>query len=198
VKGLSKSVLLSLGLFLWAQPALAAGNAMNPRVRAHGGVVITEGPSGIGITGGMESRLSRLLYVDLGGMVNPVDLREQDDLENSEASQPFLVRHYIYILPGLRVPHRQPVNFQWDLNFRAGPAALWTAYVGQTLNPEAPYDALEVDVSMLGGVDLGVMFGSVGLRLSGQVVVAKPFDPIRGSAILLSAPQAGIEGFYQF
>lgn len=198
MKRFSATAMFFLGLFFLAMPAQAAGNAMNPRIRAHAGAVITEGPSGIGLTGGMESRLSRLIYVDLGGMINPVDLRDRDDLEGLEVSKSFLVRHYLYVLPGIRVPHRQPESFQWDLNFRAGPAALWTAYVGQVLKPESPYEALEIDVSILGSMDLGLMFGSLGLRLSGQMFAAKPFDKIQGKGVLFTAPQVALEGFYQF
>ena len=197
MKTLSQTALIISGFFLWVMPAQAAGNAMNPRVRAHVGAVITEGPNPVGITGGMESRMSRLLYVDLGAMFNPAQV-QLDEAETMELSQTFLVRDYIYILPGLRIPHKQPVNFQWDFNLRAGPAVLWSAYVGDVLNPETLYDELEMDVSMLTGADLGLMFGSMGLRFSGRVVLAMPFDQAQGKGRFIWVPQGGLEAFYQF
>ena len=197
MKTLSQILLILAAGLLWTQTAEAGGNAMNPRVRAHLGAAITEGPNGIGITGGMESRLSRLIYVDLGALYNPVSL-SPDELGDQEFSQRFLVRDYIYILPGLRIPHKQPVNFQWDFNVRAGPAVLWTAYVGDVLNPETLYDALEMDVSMLAGADLGLMFGQVGVRISGRMVLAMPFDQSQGKGVFIAVPQGGLEAFYQF
>ena len=197
MKTLLQTLTIMTVCFLWVMPAQAAGNSMNPRIRAHVGAVITEGPNPIGITGGMESRMSRLLYVDLGAMVNPASIR-LEELGDQEFSQDFLVRDYIYIMPGLRIPHKQPVNFQWDINLRAGPAVLWTAYVGDVLNPETLYDELEMDVSMLTGADLGLMFGSMGVRFSGRVVLAMPFDQARGTGQFIWVPQGGIEAFYQF
>jgi len=197
VKTFFQTLLILATSLLLTQTAQAAGNSMSPRVRAHLGAAITEGPNGVGVIGGMESRLSRLIYVDLGAMYNPVSL-SPDDLGGMEFSQPFLVRDYIYIMPGLRIPHKQPVNFQWDLNVRAGPAVLWSAYVGNVLNPETLYDALEMDVSMLAGADLGLMFGQVGVRFSGRVVLAMPFDQSQGKGVFIAVPQGGLEAFYQF
>lgn len=197
MKTLFQTVTIMVGIFLWAMPAQAAGNSMNPRVRAHLGAVITEGPNPVGLTGGMESRMSRLIYIDLGAMINPAQI-SLEDLGNEEFSQPFLVRDYIYIMPGLRIPHKQPVNFQWDFNLRAGPAVLWSAYVGEVLNPETLYDELEMDVSFLTGADLGLMFGRMGVRVSGRVVLAMPFDQAQGKGRFIWVPQGGLEAFYQF
>jgi hypothetical protein len=193
-----KFILFALIVWTFAPAAQAAGNVMEPRVRAHAGAFMTQGPSGIGLTGGLESRLSRVIYVDLGALYNPVDITTANDLDGATTAESFLVRHVIYLMPGLRIPHRQPDGFRWDVNFRLGPGVLWTAYVGDSLNPEQILEELEADVALIGGADLGIQVGRFGARLSGRVVAARPYHKGTQLETPLYAPVGLLEGFYQF
>jgi hypothetical protein len=193
-----KTILFALIVWTFAPTAQAAGNVMEPRVRAHAGAFMTQGPAGVGVTGGLESRLSRMIYVDLGAMYNPVDITTANDLDGATTAEPFLLRHVLYLTPGLRVPHRQPEGFRWDLNIRLGTGVVWSAYVGDSLNPEQILDELEADVTLIGGADLGILVGQFGVRLSGRVVAAQPYHKGTQLETPFYAPVGLLEGFYQF
>jgi len=193
-----KAILFALAVWTSASTAQAAGNVMEPRVRAHVGGFMTQGPAGAGLTGGLESRLSRMIYVDLGALYNPVDITTVKDLDGATTQEPFLLRHVLYLTPGLRIPHRQPDGFRWDINFRLGPGVLWSAYVGDSLNPEQILDEMEADVALIGGADLGILVGQYGVRLSGRVVAAQPYHKATQLETPYYAPVGLLEGFYQF
>ena len=193
-----KAILFALFVWTLAPTAYAAGNVMEPRVRAHAGAFLAQGPSGIGVTGGLESRLSRMIYVDLGALYNPVDITTANDLDGATPAQPFLLRHVLYLTPGLRIPHRQPDGFRWDVNFRIGPGVLWSAYVGDSLNPEQILNEMEADVALIGGADLGILVGKYGVRLSGRAVTALPYHKGTQLETPFYAPVGLLEGFYQF
>jgi hypothetical protein len=193
-----KAILFALFVWTLAPTAHAAGNVMEPRVRAHAGGFVTQGPAGIGVTGGLESRLSRMIYVDLGALYNPVNITTANDLDGTTTAEPFLLRHVLYLTPGLRIPHRQPEGFRWDVNFRVGPGVLWSAYVGDSLNPEKILDEMEADVALITGADLGVLVGKYGVRLSGRFVAARPYHKGTQLETRFYAPVGLLEGFYQF
>ena len=187
------SILLGL-LALGSGQVKAAGNTMDPNVRLHAGVTMTEGPAPLGLTLGMESRFTRFLYLDFGGVVNPMDV----GVIGEDVSDSFSLRHCIYLLPGIRIPHRQPAAFLWDVNFRAGPGVLWTAFLGDTLNPAVNSDALDLDVAIVAGGDLALMKNQVGIRASGRLVFAWPFNLDVGNEVGYWVPLYALEGFYQF
>ena len=193
-----KAILFAIIVWTVTPTAEAAGNVMEPRVRAHAGAFMTQGPSGIGVTGGLESRLSRMIYVDLGALYNPVDITTANDLDGATTKGPFLARHVLYLTPGLRIPHRQPEGFRWDVNFRLGPGVLWSAYVGDSLNPEQILEELEADVALITGADLGILVGRFGVRLSGRLVTARPYHKSTQLETAFYAPFGLLEGFYQF
>jgi hypothetical protein len=190
------SVLLTL-LTLVPLQADAARSTLNPRVRVHGGAVIAEGPSPVGFTFGVDSRASRFIYLDIGGFLNPFSPFGEDlDLENLRA--PHLARHGMYILPGLRIPHRQPKAFSWDVTFRSGFGILWTSYVGTKTNPSYGNQPLDADVMTVGGLDFGIRRGAIGLRATGRVLFAWPHDYGEREDPFFYAPQLSLEALYQF
>ena len=189
-------VLFSMVLSFWPTQAEASPSTVNPRVRLHAGAVVSEGPNPTGFTVGVDSRASRFIYLDIGGFVNPFSSFEDLDLDNLRA--PHLARHGMYILPGLRIPHRQPKAFSWDVTFRGGFGILWTSYVGTKINPSYGSRPLDADIMTAAGLDFGIRRGALGLRFAGRVLVATPHDYGEKTDPLFYAPQLSVEGLYQF
>ena len=142
----------------------------------------------------MESRFTRFLYLDFGGVVNPSEIGVVEE----DSAESFSLRHCIYLLPGIRIPHRQPAGFLWDVNLRAGPGVLWTAFLGDTLNPAVSSDALDLDVAVVAGADVALMKNQFGIRATGRLVFAWPFHLDIGNEVGYWVPLYALEGFYQF
>jgi hypothetical protein len=189
-------VLFSMMFSFWPTQAEASPSTVNPRVRVHAGAVVSEGPNPTGFTLGVDSRASRFIYLDIGGFLNPFSTFDDLDLDNLRA--PHLARHGMYILPGLRIPHRQPKAFSWDVTFRGGFGILWTSYVGTKINPSYGSRPLDADIMTAAGLDFGIRRGALGLRFAGRVLVATPHDYGEKTDPLFYAPQLSVEGLYQF
>ena len=156
-------------LLLASAPASAQNMALDPQVRAHAGLNVVGGPSGIGFTGGMDSRLTTVLALDIGAFASPVLIGDEYHTEPGlTLAQYSQLRHGVYATPGLRIRHPQPKRWAWDVFLRAGGGVLWTA----DLDPESKtYFPHEVRPAAggLGGVDALVRFGQLGIRASGKV-----------------------------
>jgi hypothetical protein len=189
-------VLFSMVLSFWPGQAEAARSTMNPRVRVHAGAVVSEGPNPTGFTLGIDSRASRFIYLDIGGFLNTFS--PLDGLDRGSLRVPHLARHGMFILPGLRIPHRQPKAFSWDVTFRGGFGILWTSYVGTMINSSYGGQPLDADIMTVGGLDFGIRKGALGLRVAGRVLVATPHDYGEKTDPLFYAPQLSLEGLYQF
>ena len=181
--------------------AFAGRPALEPQIKLHGGLSMVTAPSPAGAMVGMDSRLTRFVWVDLGAFASlaPLPSAGELNLEGSEASEFFRLRHSIYVLPGFRIPHPQPKAFNWDIILRAGPSVVWSA----DLSPNDPRTTpntenfLEIDVSGLGGVDFLVMRERVGLKGSVKFFALTPFYEDSWSDVLITGPQWGVELVYQ-
>ena len=192
---------LLLSTLLLSNDAHAVRPAMDPQIRVHAGASNFTGPSSWGFTFGADSRLTRLAYVDAGAVVTPAIIPTDFVVESDDDADYFFMRHSIYITPGLRVPHRQPQGFSWDLTFRGGVGVVWTADMHDdnvvVYHERAPYN-VELDPAVIAGADLLVRKGYIGIRGSAkaygtQIIYASSFDEL-----LIWSPQFGIEGVYQF
>jgi hypothetical protein len=181
-------------------PALASRPAMDPQVRLHLGASAVSGPSSFGVMAGMDTRLTRVIFMDIGGFGTLQSLPSGIEVEAEEQADYFRLRHALYLAPGLRVPHRQPESFAWDLTFRLGPALVWTA----DLNPDSFAVSLneeyrvEADPAATGGLELLLRRNKVGLRVSGRYFAALAFDFQTNEDTLILLPQLGLEAIYQF
>ena len=95
-------LLAFLAALLPSGDAEARRMPLETQIRAHGG----SRPNASftpGFTLGLDTRLTRLLYMDVGGFGSLVDA--VGDAESDEAADSAL-RHAIYVTPGLRVPYR--------------------------------------------------------------------------------------------
>jgi len=189
---------LLLLVFTWLpNEANATASNLNPRVRVHGGAVFSQSPAPAGLTFGVDSRASRFIYLDIGGFLSPFE-RLTNDVLSEGSSLTHLARHGIYAMPGIRIPHRQPKAFSWDINFRTGFGILWTDYVGEKSNNSYGTQPMEADVMTAAGIDFGIRRGELGLRFASRLLFAWPHDHDEKTDPLLIAPQFSIEGLYQF
>jgi len=179
-------------------PADAARPSLDPEVKLHGGYSMVKGPRGSGFTLGFDSRMTRSIYVDLGGFFSPAPLTEEYAMaEDLEPISYFRLRHGIYVLPGFRVPHKQPKAFSWDVILRAGPAVAWSADLTPNFTPNHER-LLEVDSAFVGGADFQVKRESWGVRLSARGLLLAPFYEDNFTEVLFWGTQFGLEALYQF
>ena len=87
--------LMVLFAVLWSGVASARRVPMDTQIRAHGGLSLTNSSFAPGFTLGLDTRLTRLLYMDVGGFATLTD--ETADPEAVEAADAFAHRHSIYV-----------------------------------------------------------------------------------------------------
>lgn len=176
--------------------AYAVRPAMDPQVRMHAGLSVVENPSPFGAEIGFDSRVGRNLALDAGVFFTPGSSDLELTPDRAEARDHFSLRHGLYAMPGLRLPHSQPRNFRWDLYGRAGGGVVWT---------QDRYDKLtttgvagQMDVAGFVGVDAVVMKDAVGLRAHGRVAMTQVYDNQLQNDVFYWSPQYGVELVYQF
>lgn len=193
--------LLSLLLFHLFLSGVAHGQALHldPLVRVHGGASVVTGPSPVGLEVGMDSRLTRLLMVDLGGFYTPGGLQGWEPPADPEDTDWFHLRHGIYVDPGVRVPHSQPRAFTWEAVVRVGVGVAFLA----DLTPSSPLvTTLEVDPAAVaaanGGLDLLIQREKLGVRLLFRQYSYSSYSDMAGRSLWDTASRFGVEAFYQF
>lgn len=190
--------LFALFALLWCMPAQARRLALEPENRIHVGAAYTDMTS-MGVFGGLDSRLTRVVYVDVGGFFSPVPLPDDIVPVSEEGRDYIFLRHGIYVGPGLRLPHRQPKSFQWDLTGRLGFAAVWSNDVHPD-NSTTPNERFEIEANpaLMGGLEALIRKDSVGVKLSGRGYLFRPFSQFENLDLVLVRPQIVAELVYQF
>ena len=188
---------------LLASPrAEAQRMALDPLNRVHVGTSIAEGPNGLdaGLTLGLDSRLTRVIFVDVGGWLTPSRLSGDFDLdENAGSDSTIFLRHGIYATPGFRLPHRTKGTLRWDLIARGGFAAIWLVDV----HPDALVMGdteyrVSTEPSALVGLDGQLRKDRVGARFTWRSLWANPYIPAAGGYQFLRIDQYGVEFQIQF
>lgn len=189
----------ALAATLASSPATAGRMPLDAQNRVHGGLSLTDGLSGIGGTLGMDSRLTRLIFVDVGGFYSGgvPDYDPDVDLGSESPADWYTLKHGLYAAPGLRIPHRYQDGLNWDVVGRAGFAALWIADESQAIIPSTEA-LIYSEPSLLTGVDVLVRYEKIGLRLSGKAFGWRTFSPISNSESGFVRSQLAVEGVYQF
>jgi len=127
------------------------------------------GPSwidkGYGTSFGMESRLTQLIYINIGGFVTLTE--NVGDIESNDQQDWIRLQHSIFAAPGWRVPHRYTDGINWNIIFRAGFACVFTGDANRT-------DLLLVDPAGLGGLDLYLQKKKFGIRSSSKLFIYQP------------------------
>ena len=180
----------------FSTPAWAQGTGLDAQIRAHAGVSAVKGPGMGGVTLGIDSRLGRLAYVDFGFFMSPGTPEVEHDWDDNPRDA-FRLRHGVTLTPGLRVPHRQPEGFRWDVLLRAGPAVIWTLYDGPRASGVGG-DLYEIDTAIVAGPELQVSKGPFGIKAVARVFVTKPYSRQVTGNVLTFLPQVTVEGSYMF
>jgi hypothetical protein len=192
VLGLMGALTLSSG------EAQAARTAMDPLNRVHGGLSMADAFSSTGVTAGMDSRLTRFVYLDAGlflSLDEPTAQAEVDPLVDDPKGF-FELRHGVYVAPGIRVPHRFGEGFNWDLIGRGGFCVAWAADASQPLD-EGGYRNIS-EPGLLLGADLLLQYKKAGLRLAGKAIGFHTYSATARKETNVVRPQFAVEGVWQF
>lgn len=183
---------------LWSAPAHALSLGLDPQNRIHLGVSMVEGPAPIGFTGGFDSRLSRVLCMDLGLFVSPFAIPEDYAFTPTSYEQNYKIRSGIYLTPGLRIPHPQPKSWAWEVFARGGFGVLWTANLDPDSYDQATSSAPRASPAGVVDVDALARFGPYGIRAFGKgwIFSASRLSP--DEQYVLVRPQWGLEGVFQW
>jgi hypothetical protein len=179
-------------------PALAARDALDPLNRVHLGVSFSDEYT-FGVNGGLDSRLTRLVFIDMGGFASPMPFPDDVKADGDDpASDTVFLRHGIYVAPGLRVPHREKDGLQWDVIARGGFGGVWSTDVNpESATVDGDYE-VEADPGLLAGLDLQLRMDHFGLRLAGKEYFFKVFSGPERQDVALAKPEFAGEILYQW
>jgi len=190
---------VALATTLLSSTATAGKMPLDSLNRVHAGLAITDNGSGLGGVVGLDSRLTRMIFVDLGGFYTPGD-QQYDAGIDPETSAPkdwYTMRNGLYAAPGMRIPHRYQDGFNWDVVGRLGFAALWIADESQRIIPQT--EALVYsEAALLAGADVLLRMDDFGVRMSGKAYGWNSYSPVARIETNVLRPQFTIEGVYQF
>jgi hypothetical protein len=147
----------------------------------------------------MDTRLTRFVHVDVGGFRSLLSLDDGLELPGPEPSAAFILRHGVFIAPGVRIPLSQPRSFNYEISLRGGAAALWLSDLdpGASRMDGGNYGGSTV-ASGLAGADLFLRVRHVGVRAGYKHYFCTPFSEAVRRAVLLSTGQVLFEAVYQF
>jgi hypothetical protein len=183
-------------------PASAQSMALEPQNRMHVGLNVVDGPSGFGITGGLDSRLTRIIALDIGAFASPAAIPEEYTWDGAaDASTPdyYRLRHGVYATPGFRIPHAQPKTWAWDFFLRGGGGVVWAA----NLAPDVGGDdgeryAIRADIGGVAGADVLFRFGKFGARIFGKAWMFDVLQTSPAKSFFVVRPQYGVEALVQW
>ncbi|MFT5582926.1 MAG: hypothetical protein ACI9VR_000503 [Cognaticolwellia sp.] len=194
MRALLATPLLALSSLLFSATALAARPPVDSQVRLHVGLSLVEAPSPLGFSFGVDSRVSRNLSLDAGVFGSmPGELETTSD--RTVTRDHVRLRHGLYTMPGLRIPHPQPRSFRWDVYVRAGPGVVWTE---DTWSRAPDNVAGQMDPAGFAGVDGVIVKNALGVRLGVRTAMTSVYDAQLQSDQFFWAPQYNLEMVYQF
>lgn len=191
-----KRFIAALALLGLSLPTQAARMPLEPQNRAHFGASIVD-LDAIGVAAGLDSRLTRFMYIDVGGFASASAQDPAVPADSSEISDYVKTRHALYVAPGIRIPHRYGDGIRWDLFFRGGFGVVWS----QDLSNSGTH---LTNPAGLGGVDFMLQKGSVGARLSGKMFAYRAFPSVAfydkwgASELGVFSNQVTVEAIYQW
>lgn len=186
--------LLTLGLL--SAPAYAARVPLEPQTRVHAGVSVTGQPD-FGVAFGLDARMTRLIFMDLGAFVSPVSLAE-DIAHPEDPADALRTRHGLYATPGVRIPHAAREGLTWDAVVRGGIGAIWVADLTEANPGEDTGYTMNVDPAAIAGADLVLRKGKVGGRVTGKAFVFTTLTNDASVAERFVKPVGTVEAFYQW
>lgn len=177
-------IVFLLGIF----DVSAARIAMDPQNRVFLGAAYNDGGQGFSL--GLESRLTQLIYINMGGFASITP--SVGDINSNMPEDWITMNHGIWAAPGWRIPHRYKENsLKWDMILRGGFACLFSKDVNRE-------DLPLFDPSGLVGVDFYLRKNNFGLRWSNKMFLYEPETPKTLQAVSLQRPQSAVEIFLQW
>lgn len=181
--------MMSLVVFLFGIfEASAVRLAMDPQNRTFLGASYNDGGQGFSL--GIESRLTQLIYINMGGFasISPA----VGDINSKNPEDWITMNHAIWAAPGWRIPHRYKENgINWDVIVRGGFACLFSKDVNRD-------DLPLFDPGGLVGVDFYLRKNDFGLRWSNKIFIYEPETPLTLEAVPMQRPQSSLELFWQW
>ncbi len=177
---ITKSMCMAL---MMVGTAHARSQPMEAQNRLFVGGGWTPGGSMLGM--GFASRMTQAISIDVGAFLSPGEpgrVSEED---------PFVMRHGLYVDPGIRIPHRNKGKLLWDVILRGGFGPTWLA------DQQSDFK-VQVGPSLNGGADLMFRYGAFGVRLEGRMWYAKPFSEHDRTEVVTIRPQIGSSVLYTF
>ena len=169
--------------------SLATRLAMEPQNKVHAGASLIGSSHGVSL--GLDSRLTQLIYIDIGGFFSVNDTSDIFPVEDEPQSYA-LPRHALYATPGWRIPHRYNEDgLNWDVVVRAGFGAMFT----KDLSVE---DVTQTDPALITGSDFLLRKGQYGGKFSFKELYFKPYISDLREEQLIFQSQFALEFFVQF
>ena len=177
-----------LSLILSSSIASAQMVILDPQNRLTFGVTYSDGSPGI--TASFDSRLSQLVFINIGAFRG---FSDSDYTATREDPQSWLrMRHGLWAAPGLRFPHRYKKNaINWDFLVRTGFGCIFSDVSGAD-------DWLLIEPAGLTAADLILRKENYGVRLTAKTFLSHPYiEELNGKHWIVNQQQ-GIEVFYQW
>ncbi len=170
-------------LFSTSEAPARRGLPVAAKNRAHFGAAWTPGSSHL--VAGFDSRMTQSISMDVGGFLSPL---EPSDPERDDH---WVLRHGLFVTPGVRIPHRNRPALKWDIIIKGGFGPVWVA------DAESRYD-LQINPALVTGADLMLRYGQWGIRVENRLWYMKPFSKFQQIEILTIRPQIGGAIQYEF
>jgi len=161
----------------------ARGLPMKAQNRIHLGGAWTPGSYAANV--GLDSRMTQGLSIDVGSFVSPSSPSDPGD------GKPWILRHGLYVTPGIRVPHRNPGDWLWDVILRGGFGPVWVA------DAESDY-SVQINPALQGGADFMLRYKEFGVRVEARAWYFKPFSKYERMEVTAVQPQVGASFLYEF
>lgn len=181
---------MSLFIFLICTifPASAVRIAMEPQNRVFMGASHSDGGNGFSV--GIESRLTQLIYINMGGFGTFSE--NIGNIESDNEQDWVKMEHAIWAAPGWRIPHRYKENaWNWDIMARGGFACVFSSDAYRT-------DLSLVDPAGLAGIDFYLQRSSFGLRWTNKAFFYQPNVSKTLQSISTQRIQSAVELFWQW
>lgn len=167
---------------------LSAKLAMEPQNKVHFGASSIS--SSYGFSVGLDSRLTQLIYVDIGGFASLNNIDSFIPLEEEPKSY-VVPRHALYAMPGWRIPHRyNEEKLNWDVFLRAG--------FGCMFSKDISNDVTNTDPAILAGLEGILRKDNLGVRLMIKEIYFKPYVAESRQEEIFFSGQYSTEFFIQF
>ena len=187
IKNTGIGILFSI---LFSSNAYAQAIALEPQNRILAGYTYNDGNMGFGL--GFDSRLTQLIFINIGAFVSISDREYQ--IQDDDPTSLVSLSNGIFAAPGVRLPHRYKTDrnaLNWDIIVRTGFACV---------SSDNAYNAnwFLVEPAALIGADVLLKKYNYGLLLSSKVFRYRVDISSIQESFYVTRPQVSASLFYQW